>query len=138
MTERRAGCGMDQSNSLNTDQSCTQNPYHNISSHQTAVVRPTLVPFILNFHCSTDQIYEQTAHPNIPIVSSTNHPHFAMIYSNQEGQIAFESSPSIADPQRMIFTPDIQERFAELVSPRTSTLAGIPSESQSKNHRKTP
>ncbi|EED12276.1 hypothetical protein TSTA_003350 [Talaromyces stipitatus ATCC 10500] len=38
-----------------------------------------------------------------------------MIYSNQEGQIAFESSPSIADPGRVIFTPDIQERFADNV-----------------------
>uniref|UniRef100_A0A093VTJ0 Subtelomeric hrmA-associated cluster protein AFUB-079030/YDR124W-like helical bundle domain-containing protein n=1 Tax=Talaromyces marneffei PM1 TaxID=1077442 RepID=A0A093VTJ0_TALMA len=49
-----------------------------------------------------------------------------MIYSNQDGQIAFESSSSIADPGKAIFTPDIQERFAELVSPRSSTLASLP------------
>ncbi|OKL58039.1 hypothetical protein UA08_06737 [Talaromyces atroroseus] len=48
-----------------------------------------------------------------------------MIYSNQDGQIAFESSPSIADSERAIFTPDIQERFAELVSLRSPSLANL-------------
>ncbi|QGA22148.1 hypothetical protein EYB26_009862 [Talaromyces marneffei] len=95
---------MDESHSLSTEQNCTLIPYNSISSHQTAV----------------------HGHSNTPGVVGVHYPHFAMIYSNQDGQIAFESSSSIADPGKAIFTPDIQERFAELVSPRSSTLASLP------------
>lgn len=95
---------MDESHSLSTEQNCTLIPYNNISSHQAAV----------------------HGNSNTPGVVGVHYPHFAMIYSNQDGQIAFESSSSIADPGRVIFTPDIQERFAELVSPRSSTLASLP------------
>ncbi|KAH8694128.1 hypothetical protein BGW36DRAFT_300225 [Talaromyces proteolyticus] len=49
-----------------------------------------------------------------------------MIYSNHDGQIAFESSPSISESGRMLFTPDLTERFAQLVSLRSSSIPILP------------
>ncbi|CRG88329.1 hypothetical protein PISL3812_05358 [Talaromyces islandicus] len=54
---------------------------------------------------------------------STPYPHFAMIYSNHDGNVAFETSPSLAESASIVFTPELQDRFAQLVSLRSPTMS---------------
>ncbi|KAL1985298.1 hypothetical protein VTN96DRAFT_8097 [Rasamsonia emersonii] len=43
--------------------------------------------------------------------------HFALIYINQDGEVSLETSPSIGNSGKSIFTPEVRERFL-----RTATM----------------
>ncbi|KAJ6157450.1 hypothetical protein N7470_005042 [Penicillium chermesinum] len=49
------------------------------------------------------------------------HPHFALIYIDENGKPQVHESPSIAGCGRAIFTPDVTDRFMEMASPNGQT-----------------
>lgn len=45
------------------------------------------------------------------------HPHYAIMYVDQDGKLQLEASPSIAGSGGSIFTPDVTDRFMDLIVP---------------------
>ncbi|KAJ5161182.1 hypothetical protein N7492_006574 [Penicillium capsulatum] len=49
------------------------------------------------------------------------HPHFAIMYIDQDGKLQLQASPSIAGCGHSIFTPDVTDRFMDLTGPSPSS-----------------
>lgn len=92
-----------------------------VSPHEPVVCPPN--SHQLSFQLIHSIQHELSAPPSIVL---SQYPHFAMIYSNQDGNIAVETSPSLAESASIFFTPELQERFAQAVSLRSPTMSLLP------------
>ncbi|QKX57500.1 uncharacterized protein TRUGW13939_04614 [Talaromyces rugulosus] len=108
---------------LNRAQSHAMLPYNNtiVSSHEPAAAAAD--HHQLHFQLTHGIKDERSPTPG---TISTQYSHYAMVYSNDDGNIAFETSPSLADSVNVLFTPELQERFAQIVSFRTPTISMLP------------
>jgi hypothetical protein len=49
--------------------------------------------------------------------------HFALIYIDQDGEVGLETSPSIGNSGKSIFTPEVRERFLKTAAMGSQTTS---------------
>ncbi|KAL4916811.1 hypothetical protein BDW62DRAFT_94785 [Aspergillus aurantiobrunneus] len=64
--------------------------------------------------------WETTSPMGAPLRPPVNLPfaHYALIYYDNMGKIKVSESPSIQEQNRSVFTPDVREKFLEIIGPK--------------------